>query len=658
MKRRVSPRRPQRPQRRSTSRVQQGTREGIVSAHRSGFGFVKVEGQGEDVFLSPREMSGLLSGDRVRVRVRSESGGRLSGELESVLARGVTSFLGTLEAAGRTVWVHAVDRRLNLRCLVPSGKLDGARVGEWVIARITRYPDPHRAGSAEVVRRLDPDRPLEMAYETAIAKHGLPIEFSAAALREAEAYGERVDPREIKGRLDLRSLPLVTIDGEDARDFDDAVYAEAHPRGFRLIVAIADVSHYVRIGSGLDADARERGTSVYFPNRVLPMLPTALSNHLCSLEPEVDRLCFAVDMLVSRQGALLEWEFQPAVMRSHQRLTYTRAHAALFERKVAERKSLGALLPKLQPLVELYQVLLKARHRRGALDFESTEPAFEFDAEQRVKAIGLYARNEAHKLIEECMILANVAAARQLKTARVGGLYRVHGVPEEKKLDQLLAALAAFGVDAELPEDVQPRDLRRITERLGQLPDRGFVESLVVRSMPQAVYQPVNIGHFGLALGEYAHFTSPIRRYPDLVVHRALRAARDPRDPAGLRAGAAELSSWGAELSRLEKRADESDRYVDSFLKCSYLRERLGQTFEGQITAVVEFGCFIQLRGLGIDGLLHLQALNDDEYLLEPGGQAWVGRRRRRRLALGTVLRVIVTNANPVEGLIDLELGE
>jgi ribonuclease R len=307
-------------------------------------------------------------------------------------------------------------------------------------------------------------------------------------------------------------------------------------------------------------------------------------------------------------------------------------------------------------LVDLYRVLLKARHRRGALDFESTEPTYDFDEAGRVRGMSFYARNDAHKLIEECMILANVAAARQLKAARVGGLYRVHAVPDEKKLDQLLTQLTAIGVDATLPEEVEPRDLRKITERAAHSIDLPFIESLVVRSMPQALYQPVNIGHFGLALTEYAHFTSPIRRYPDLVVHRAIKASVDPKDLSGVRYGAEQLAPLGQDLSRLEKRADESDRYVDNFLKCSYLRERLGQTFDGLITTVVEYGCFIQLRGIGIDGLLRLDTLRDDDYEMSADGQAWYAKQRDLELRIGAAVRVIVTNANPVEGLVDLEL--
>ncbi len=636
----------------------------MVTAHRAGYGFVRVEGQSESVFLPPPQMAGLLSGDRVRVQVHVERDGRYSGEVAAVLARGVQSFLGTIEIRGRTVWVHAVDRRLNLSCLLepPDSTAKNRaremtwREGDWAIARITQYPDVRHAGRVTIESRLDPNRPLEMAYAAAIARVGLPVEFPPEALREAASFGEELDTKEIARRVDLRGTPLVTIDGDDARDFDDAVYAERDGDGFRLIVAIADVSHYVRPGCAIDREARERGTSVYFPQRVLPMLPPQLSDHLCSLEPKVDRWCLAAEMHIDRSGRLQKARFYPAVMRSHARLTYSQAYAALFERRTAEREGLGPLLPALEPLVDLYRLLAKARHRRGALDFDSSESAFRFDAAGRVTEIGLYSRNDAHRLIEECMIIANVAAARELKRAKVGGLYRIHGAPEDKKIDLLLSALAALGLDADLPEELQPIDLRKIGERLGRSLDRPFVESLIVRSMQQALYQPVNIGHFGLALKEYAHFTSPIRRYPDLVVHRALKSALALDDPSGQRLSEDALSVLGQDLSRLEKRADESDRYVDSFLKCCWLRERLGQSFEGLVTTVVEFGCFVQLRGLAIDGLLPLQALCDDDYRQEEGGHAWIGRRSGRRIGIGTELRVIVTQANPVEGLIDLEL--
>ena len=632
--------------------------EGTVSANRAGYGFVRVDGMKDSVFLPPNQMRGVMHGDRLRVRLARDASDRWLGTVEEVVSRGVSAFLATVEVQGRSAWVNSADRRLQLRCAVAHADLNGARAGDWVIARITRHATQLQAAQARVEKRLDPDRPVELATETAIARFDLPHEFSAAALREAQAWGDRVDPAEADRREDLRTLPLVTIDGEDARDFDDAVYGEPHPSGFRLIVAIADVSHYVRPGTAVDAEARERGTSVYFPTRVVPMLPTALSDHLCSLAPHVDRLCFAADMIISKQGALKSARFYPAVMRSAARLTYTLANAALFEGKPAARTELGPLVDPLLVLVDIYRALYKARNRRGALDFDAAEAEFVIDSAERVRMIELRARNDAHRLIEECMIMANVAVAQELAKARVPTLYRVHGQPEEIKLDRLVSMLSALGIDAQLPEKVAPRDLQAITRRLGHTAERPFVESLIVRAMQQAVYQPTNIGHFGLALTHYAHFTSPIRRYPDLVVHRTLRALLGVPGAASVRYEPEALNALGESTSKLEKRADEADRFVGTYLKCAYLRERIGQTFQGLITTVVEFGCFVQILDVSVDGLLHIDRLQDDEYVMDDDGHAWVGRRTKRRLRIGTHVRVIVTAVNPIEGLIDLELAE
>jgi len=634
-----------------------GVVEGTVSAHRAGYGFLRVEGATDSVFLPPREMRGLMHGDRARVRVSQDASARWLGEVEGVVSRGVNAFLGTVEVHGRSAWVTAADRRLQLTCTVAPADLNGARTGDWVIARITRHASGGAPPQARIQKKLDPDRPVELSTESAIARFELPSEFSGAALREAQAFGSEVDPREVERRVDLRDVPLVTIDGEDARDFDDAVYAEPHPSGFRLIVAIADVSHYVRPGTALDDAAVERGTSVYFPTRVLPMLPTALSDHLCSLAPNVDRLCFAADMVISRQGVLKSARFYPAVMRSHARLTYTLANEALFEGKIAAREQLGPLLDKLLVLVDVYRALHKARTRRGALDFDAAEAVFVIDAAERVKAIELRARNHAHRLIEECMICANVAVARELETRGVPTLYRVHGEPEEQKIERLISVLASLNIDAHLPEKITTRDLQAITKRLGDTHDRPFIESLIVRAMPQAIYQPENIGHFGLALTQYAHFTSPIRRYPDLVVHRTLKALIGDRSGAAVQYDTDTLATLGENTSRLEKRADEADRYVATFLKCTYLRERVGQTFLGLITTVVEFGCFVTILDVMVDGLLHIDNLRDDDYVMDEDGHAWVGRFTKRRLRTGSHVHVIVTSVNPIEGLVDLDLA-
>jgi ribonuclease R len=632
--------------------------EGTVSANRAGYGFLRVEGFKESVFLPPPEMRGVMHGDKLRVKVERDSSDRWSGVVEQVLERGVSAFLGTVEVVGRSAWVNAADRRLQLRAQVSPQKLNGARNGDWVIARITRHAGSASVAEAVIEKRLDPDRPVELATESAIARFDLPSEFPAATLREAQAYGDRVDSREAHSRVDLRELPLVTIDGEDARDFDDAVYAEPHAAGYRLIVAIADVSHYVRPGTALDAEAQTRGTSVYFPTRVLPMLPTALSDHLCSLAPHVDRLCFAADMVVGKNGHLKSARFYPAVMRSAARLTYTLANEALFEGRPAALTQLAALMKPLTVLVDVYRALYKARSRRGALEFDASEAEFVIDAGERVRAVELRVRNDAHRLIEECMILANVAVAQELEKSHTPTLYRVHGVPEDEKLERLSSTLGALGIDAHLPKTVTTRDLQAIARRVKDVSERAFVESLVVRAMPQAIYQPTNIGHFGLALTHYAHFTSPIRRYPDLVVHRTLKALTRAKGDSGVRYATPELSALGESTSRLEKRADEADRYVSGFLKCTYLKERIGQTFQGLITTVVEFGCFVQILDVAVDGLLHIDSLRDDQYVMEPDGHAWRGRRNGRRLRTGAHVRVVVTAVNPIENLIDLALAE
>jgi ribonuclease R len=628
--------------------------EGTLSANRAGYGFVRTEALAESVFLPPQAMLGLMHGDRVRVAVRGDGQGRYIGQVLEVLGRGVQAFLGTVEAAHRALMVRAADPRLALCCRITENA-SLARAGDWVIARVVRYPQDGQPGEARVERRLDPQRPVEMATEAAIARFDLPLEFSAEALREAQQWGRTVDPAEASRRVDLRALPLVTIDGEDAKDFDDAVYAERLAGGgFRLVVAIADVSHYVRAGSVLDREARARGTSVYFPSRVLPMLPTALSNHLCSLEPQVDRLCMVADMRISARGALEASRFYPAVMRSAARLTYGQAHEALFLGTAAARARLGSLIDALSPLVEVYRALAAARRRRGALDFDAPETEFVIE-EEHIRAVEFATRNDAHRLVEECMVLANVAVAEELHRAEVPTLYRVHASPDERKLEQLRTTLRVLGMELQLPEPVKPRDMAAIATRVRDAQTRPFVESLVIRSMAQALYQPENIGHFGLALKDYTHFTSPIRRYPDLMVHRALRVRLGLAERATADGG--ELSAEGVDLSRLERRADEADRFVSTFLKCVYLRDRIGQTFDGLVTTVMEFGCFVQLLELGVDGLLALQSMRDDDYQMARDGGQWLGVRTKRRLAPGVRLRVLVTAVKPVEGQIDLELA-
>jgi ribonuclease R len=634
----------------------QRTLTGVVSANRAGFGFVRSDELTESVFLPPREMEGVMHGDQVRISASQGHDGRWSGQLIEVTARGIGAFLATVEIRGRNASVQSADRRLNLYCTVAPEELNGARAGSWVIARVVTYPKEGEAGVAKVERLLDPDKPVTLATEAAIARLALPRDFSQAAVNDAVSHGHTVDPAEAARRVDLRELPLVTIDGDDARDFDDAVYAEPCEGGFRLVVAIADVSHYVREGSVLDAEARERGTSVYFPRRVVPMLPPVLSDELCSLQPKVDRLCLVADMHLSASGQLGNARFYSAVMRSHARLTYNQAHAALFEGRPEVRAQIGPLCERLLPLVDVFHALQKARQRRGALDFDAPEPRFVLNDAEQITAIDLPRRNDAHRLIEECMVLANVATARELGNRKCPTLYRVHAEPDERKLEMLTTTLRALGIGVEFPAEITTRDLQKIAPRIKDPASRPFIETLIVRSMMQAQYSPANLGHFGLALKQYAHFTSPIRRYPDLVVHRTIKAMVAANDPAGRAYDASQLEVLGMHLTQCEKRADEADRYVDAYLKCVYLRDRIGQTFDAIITSVVDFGCFVQITEAAADGLLHLDNLRDDEYVKDDALQAWVGLRSKRRLQLGEHVRVIVTSVNPVEGLIDLDL--
>ena len=630
--------------------------EGTLSANRAGYGFVRSDELPESVFIPPAAMRGLMHGDRVRVEVRGDSQGRYLGEVLEVLERGVQAFLGIVEGPAHRLQVRAADSRVALLCGVVQNK-PAAAAGDWVIARLVRYASEDEAAQARIERLLDPARPVQMACEAAIARFNLPLDFSPEALQEAQGFGHAIDAAEAARRVDLRELPLVTIDGEDARDFDDAVHAERLTDGaIRVRVAIADVSHYVQPGSALDRDAQARGTSVYFPSRVLPMLPTALSDHLCSLQPKVDRLCMVADMQVSRRGVLEQSSFYPAVMRSAARLTYTLAHEALFLGEPTARAQLGApLVEALMPLVEVYRLLAGARSRRGALDFDAPEARFVLE-DERVEAIRFVARNDAHKLIEECMILANVAVAQELRRRSVPALLRVHASPDERKLEQLRTTLRILGIELALSDPVHAKDLGAIGAHVRDPQARPFVESLVVRSLAQALYQGENLGHFGLALKDYAHFTSPIRRYPDLMIHRALRAAIGAGAPGSIPQGE-DLAAAGVAMSRLERRADEAARIVGSLLKCVYLRDRVGERFAGLVTTVTEFGCFVQLLDVGVDGLLSLSAMREDDYQMARDGGQWIGSRTGRRLAPGARLSVTVVAVKPVEGQIDLELA-
>jgi ribonuclease R len=541
---------------------------------------------------------------------------------------------------------------------VPMRDRHGAKDGDNVIAEVTKRPQGDAPAHGRVVEVLDNLRPSDLAARFAILRHDLPQEFPVEVLRDASRFAPDVLAADLQGREDLRDLPLVTIDGEDARDFDDAVYAEAtRSGGWRLIVAIADVSHYVRYASMLDIEARARATSVYFPDRVIPMLPEHLSNHLCSLMPRVDRLAFVCDMHVSKFGKPSRSRFYEAVIRSHARLTYDQAWGYLQDPQARGCADLTApVCASLQTLYAVYGALKSARDARGALDFRGGEVKARIGEKGTIEGFYAVMRNDAHRLIEECMIAANVEAAVALRLAKAGSLYRVHGQPEDKRVTELQKVLNALQVGAAFSEKPTPREFRQLVERLAARPDGLLLESLVIRSLAQAVYQQTNIGHFGLALEEYAHFTSPIRRYPDLLVHRAIKAAALPNSASGHRYTKSELQTLGAESSQRERRADDASRDVMGYLKCLYLQPRIGETFDATISSALEFGLFVQLKEMPIDGLVHISAIPGDYWQLEDGGLGLVGQRTGRRWQMGDSVRVRLTRVDLTQRQIDFEL--
>jgi ribonuclease R len=630
---------------------------GTASGHRDGFGFLAPDDGGDDVFLPYREMRMLFHGDRAAARVTGrDERGRPEGAIVEVLERRTRQVAGRFTLEGGVGFVTPDNRRISQRIVVPRDAAGGARHGDLAVVEITEQPSRNRDPVGRVLRVLPEGGGADTAIDIAIASFGLAHEFPPEALAEARRFGREVTLDPAARREDLRAMPLVTIDGADARDFDDAVYAEPNAAGFRLVVAIADVSHYVRPGTRLDAGARERATSVYFPSRVLPMLPEELSNHLCSLMPDVDRLCMVCDMQVSRIGAVTKSRFYPAIMRSQARFTYTRVAAHLDGREPLSRGPQARLAPAIDCLHEVYRALRGQREKRGALDFEAPEVKVLVDAAGRPTDIREYPRNDAHRLIEECMIAANVQAAGFLKKKRLPALFRIHGQPDEDRIEDLKRFLAMRGVHLELSGELKPARLQKVLAGITGRPDAGVLENAIIRSLPQALYQPLNIGHFGLALEEYAHFTSPIRRYPDLLVHRGIRHALGGGTAADFGHGAREMEALGTECSFRERRADEAARSVVAWLKCEYMRPRIGEEFDAVATGVVEFGLFVQLKGVQVDGLVHVTSLPADYFHFHERDRTLVGERTRQRFSIGDELRVRLVRVDSAERKIDFEL--
>ena len=623
---------------------------GRVIAHRDGYGFLVCDDGGDDVYLSAREMQGLMHGDRVACELRlSRRGGRLasrrSGVVVEVLERSSRTVVGRLFRAGGRAFVSPDHRNRHVDVLIPDGC--GAD-GEMVVAEIVDPPAADRRDGApigRIVERLgDPDGP-GMAAEIAIRSHAIPHVWPEDALAEAQRLPREVaDPGD--GRLDLRALPLVTIDGADAKDFDDAVHCVPRPGGWKLTVAIADVSHYVPPGSALDREAKLRGTSVYFPGRVVPMFPERLSNGICSLNPEVDRLCIACEMHVDRRGRVTRAYFREAVMRSRARLTYEEVESAVFASDAVVRRRLGALVTSLEALREVSSVMRRGRRRRGAVDLDLGEPRVVLAPGGEVSRIEATPRLASHRLIEDCMIAANVAAARRLSRSRTPFLYRVHPPPDEAGLRELGSHLRRVGVDFDPGEEPRPAVFAQAAERVAGRPDTEILHLLLLRAMAKADYRPRNLGHFGLALERYTHFTSPIRRYPDLLVHRALNGS--------VVASREEMATLGRSTSAAERRAEDASRDAASRLVCQHLRTRVGEVFNGRISAVVSFGAFVRLEGLDVDGLVHVGALGGDWYRFDRDGRFLEGEATGRRFAVGDEMAVRLTGADPDERRIHL----
>ncbi len=629
---------------------------GRVIGHSEGHGFLIPDEGGENLFLSPRQMKKLLHGDRAVARVIGvDYRGRREGAVVEVLERNTETVVGRFSEERGACFVIPDNKRINQDIIVPADSRGDAQAGQIVIVELIEQPGAHSRPLGRVKEVLGEHMAPGMEIRIAIASHGIPVEWPEAVLEEAHGYGETVPEAASQGRWDVRAIPLVTIDGITARDFDDAVYCEKRGANWRLLVAIADVATYVRPGTALDQEARKRGNSVYFPDRAIPMLPEALSNGLCSLKPAVDRLCMVCEMTFNAGGRMIRSRFAEAVMRSHARLTYDTVAAMITDRDPRVRAEYAELVPHLDRLQELYQVLRAVREQRGAMDFDTQETVIEYGTDRKIERILPTARNDAHRLIEECMIMANVAAARLLQRHKMPGLYRIHEGPAEDRLNKLRAFLGELGLGLGGGDKPSPQDYTRLLEQVRDRPDAHLIQTVMLRSLAQATYNPGNVGHFGLALDAYAHFTSPIRRYPDLQVHRAIRHVLTNGKAADFSYTYTDLVSLGEHCSMTERRADEAVRDAVEWLKCEFMLDKIGQTFKGIITGVTGFGLFVELREVFVEGLIHVTSLRNDYYQFDPVGHRLHGERSGQIYRLGDSVKVRVVRVDLDERKIDFE---
>ena len=636
--------------------------KGSVIAHRDGYGFLRVEGKPEDYFLSHEQMKKVLQGDVILAQpINSQYRGKTEARVVRILEPRTNQIVGRYFIEQGVGFVVPDDSRLNFDILIAGKPNRTVRMGSVVVVELQQRPERRQKAVGVIKEVLGEIMGTNLAIDISLRNHEIPYEFPKVVEKEASKFSEQVPESAKKGRKDLRELPLVTIDGEDARDFDDAVYCQKNRGGgYRLWVAIADVSYYVRPTKGLDKEACLRGTSVYFPSRVIPMLPEVLSNGLCSLNPQVDRLCLVCEMTVSNKGRLTGYQFYEAVMNSHARLTYTKV-AKILEGDKELREHYRELVPHLENLYGLYKVLDNARVARGAIGFESEEPKFIFNADKRIESIELVQRNDAHKIIEECMILANVAAAKLVINAEIPSLFRVHDRPDEDRMNNLRSILSELGLSLGGGNNPKPKDIAKLMVEVEARPDHEMLQTVILRSMKQAIYDPENRGHFGLALEEYAHFTSPIRRYPDLLLHRAIKwvladQQHKTSKTGGHRYSTSEMLYFGEHCSMTERRADEAVRDVVDWLKCDYMQDHVGEVFNGTISSVVNFGFFVRLDDLFIDGLVHVSSLENDYYIYDASRNRLIGENTRFTYRLGDKVQVKVENVNPEERKIDFSL--
>ncbi len=632
---------------------------GRVIAHPDGFGFLVTDDEGDDVHLSARQMRSLFHGDRALVRITGlDRRGRREGSVVEVLKRNTRTVVGRFFTERGVQFVSPDSKRLPMEIAVPSGEANGAQHGQIVTVEILEQPTKRSPPVGRVIEVLGDHMAPGMEIDIAIRSHEIPQAWPAAIEQEIVAFGTEVPAAAKRGREDLREVPLVTIDGADARDFDDAVFCEATPGGWRLLVAIADVSHYVHPDTALDTEAFERGNSVYFPERVIPMLPEVLSNGLCSINPDVDRLCLVCELIFKRDGSVVRSRFFNGLMRSHARLTYGEAASIMVDRDAAARERRAALVKHLDELYHLYLALRKARVQRGAIDFDTTETRILFGADRKIERIVPLVRNDAHKVIEECMIAANVAAARLLERHHMPALYRIHAAPAAVKIADLQEFLNELGLGLRGGSKPSGRDYAALLEVVRDRPDAHLINTVLLRSMPRAEYSPANIGHFGLAHECYAHFTSPIRRYPDLLVHRAIRHVLAGKKPDSFRYRADAMADIGDHCSAAERRADDATRDAVDWLKCEFMLDKVGETYLGIITSVTSFGIFVELRDIYVEGLVHVTALGNDYYHYEPARHWLMGERTHRIFRLGDEVSVKVVQVNLDDRKIDFELSE